>query len=288
MARSDRNIRIAFLLNLAFTLLEFAGGFFTNSLAIMADALHDLGDSFSLGLAWFLERIAQRKRSSLFSYGYKRFSLLSALINAIVLILGSVLILLFAIPRLFEPQPVYSPGMLVLAVIGVVVNGIAALRVHGGQTMNEKMVAWHLAEDALGWVGVLLVSILIYLFQLPVLDPLLSIGITLFILINVIRNFRKTVIIFLQGVPPSIAVDMVEQELLKIPGVVGIHDTHIWSMDGEHHILTTHLVTEESSNYEQMRDIKCAARENVAELGISHATIELEKGGETCMLEEDW
>jgi cobalt-zinc-cadmium efflux system protein len=288
MARSERNIRIAFLLNLAFTLLEFAGGFFTNSLAIMADALHDLGDSFSLGLAWFLERIAQRKRSSLFSYGYKRFSLLSALINAIVLILGSVLILLFAIPRLFEPQPVYSPGMLVLAVIGVVVNGIAALRVHGGQTMNEKMVAWHLAEDALGWVGVLLVSILIYLFQLPVLDPLLSIGITLFILINVIRNFRKTVIIFLQGVPPSIAVDMVEQELLKIPGVVGIHDTHIWSMDGEHHILTTHLVTEESSNYEQMRDIKCAARENVAELGISHATIELEKGGETCMLEEDW
>jgi cobalt-zinc-cadmium efflux system protein len=288
MARSERNIRIAFLLNLAFTLLEFAGGLFTNSLAIMADALHDLGDSFSLGLAWFLERIAQRKRSSLFSYGYKRFSLLSALINAIVLILGSVLILLFAIPRLFEPQPVYSPGMLVLAVIGVVVNGIAALRVHGGQTMNEKMVAWHLAEDALGWVGVLLVSILIYLFQLPVLDPLLSIGITLFILINVIRNFRKTVIIFLQGVPPSIAVDMVEQELLKIPGVVGIHDTHIWSMDGEHHILTTHLVTEESSNYEQMRDIKCAARENVAELGISHATIELEKGGETCMLEEDW
>ena len=288
MARSERNIRTAFLLNLAFTLLEFAGGFFTNSLAIMADALHDLGDSFSLGLAWFLERIAQRKRSSLFSYGYKRFSLLSALINAIVLIFGSVLILLFAIPRLFEPQPVYSAGMLVLALIGVTVNGIAALRVHGGQTMNEKMVAWHLTEDALGWVGVLVVSILIYFYRLPILDPILSIGITLFILVNVIRNFRKTVIIFLQGVPPTIAVDMVEQELLKIPSVIGIHDTHIWSMDGEHHILTTHLVAEESSDYEQMRDIKCAARDKAAELGISHATIELEKGGETCMLEEDW
>ena len=288
MARSERNIRTAFLLNLAFTLLEFAGGFFTNSLAIIADALHDLGDSFSLGLAWFLERIAQRKRTSLFSYGYKRFSLLSALINAIILILGSVLILLFAIPRLFNPQPVYSPGMLILAVIGVVVNGIAALRVQGGQTMNEKMVAWHLAEDALGWIGVLVVSILIYFFQLPVLDPFLSIGITLFILVNVIRNFRKTVIIFLQGVPPAIAIDMVERELQKIPGIIGIHDTHLWSLDGEHHILTTHLVIEKSPDYEKMRDIKCAARDKATELGISHATIELEQSGEACMLEKDW
>lgn len=288
MARSERNIRTAFLLNLSFTIIEFVGGFYTNSLAITADALHDLGDSFSLGLSWFLERVAQKKRTALFSYGYKRFSLLSAFINATVLIVGSIVILLVAIPRILNPESVYSPGMLVLAVIGIAINGIAALRVHEGHTMNEKIVAWHLAEDALGWIGVLVVSILIYFFNLVILDPLLSIGITVFILFNVLRNFRKTLIIFLQGVPSSLAIDMVEQELRTMPDVTGVHDTHIWSLDGEHHILTTHLVIAGLADYERMRVIKCAARDKTIQLGVSHATIELEREGETCMLEEKW
>jgi cobalt-zinc-cadmium efflux system protein len=287
MPRSEEHIRTAFVVNLLFTLIEFAGGILTNSLAITADALHDLGDSFALGLAWFFERIAAKGKTPLFTYGYRRFSLVSALVNAIVLITGSVLILAMAIPRILAPQPVNAEGMILLAVVGILANGAAAYSVHQGKTMNETMVTWHLVEDVLGWAGILIVSIVLRVWDLPVLDPLFSVVLTLFILVNVLRNFRKTMIIFLQGVPPSVTLKGVEEALLRIPGVQGIHDTHLWSLDGEHHILTTHLVVGKECSPNEVRQVKCSAREKAMEMGISHATLEIEALGEACEMGEE-
>jgi cobalt-zinc-cadmium efflux system protein len=288
MRESEGSIRTAFLLNLAFTLLEFAGGVLTNSLAVTTDALHDLGDSFSLGLAWLFERIAGRKRTDLFSYGYQRFSLLSAVVNAVVLIAGSVLILSYAIPRLFAPEPVDAQGMMVFALLGVMVNGLAAFRVARGKTMNERLVSWHLLEDALGWMGVLAVSIILQFRDLPVLDPAFSVIITLLILAGVLRNFKQTAVIFLQGVPPSVTIEAVKEALTTIPGVVSVHDTHLWSLDGEHHILTLHLVVREDSDKDEFRRVTCEARERATALGITHVTIEIEEEGESCTLAVDY
>ena len=287
MPRSEENIRTAFLLNLLFTLIEFAGGFLTNSLSITADALHDLGDSFALGLAWYFERIAGRGKTPLFSYGYRRFSLVSALLNAVILIAGSVLILAMAIPRILAPEPVNAEGMIFLAILGILANGAAAYRVHRGKTLNETMVTWHLVEDMLGWVGILVVSIVIMFRDLPVLDPIFSVVLTVFILVNVLRNFRKILVIFLQGVPPSITLRAVEDALLGLPGIQGVHDTHLWSLDGEHHILTTHLVVGKECTTEEIRQVKCAAREKATEMGISHATLEMEALGEACEMGEE-
>jgi cobalt-zinc-cadmium efflux system protein len=286
--RSEKSIRAVFLLNLLFTMIEAAGGLYTGSLTITADALHDLGDSFSLGLAWFFERIAQRKPSPLFSYGYRRFSLLAALINALVLIGGSILILSVAVPRLFSPVTPDAPGMLLLALLGITVNGAAAYRIQGGKTLNEQVVAWHLFEDVLGWVAVLVVSIVLLFQDIPWLDPALSILITLFVLWNVIGNLRRTLLIFLQGVPPSISIDAVEEALVALSGVCEVHDTHIWSLDGEHNILTAHVVVDAGSTSEAIREIKCRVKERAAALGISHATVEIELEGEGCMLPENY
>ncbi len=286
--RSEKNIRAAFLLNLLFTVIEVAGGLYTGSLAITADALHDLGDSFSLGLAWFFERIAQKKPSPLFSYGYRRFSLLAALINALVLIGGSILILSAAVPRLFYPVTPDARGMLLLSLLGITVNGVATYRMRGGKTLNEQVVAWHLLEDVLGWAAVLVVSIVLLFRDIPWLDPVLSIMITLFVLGNVLRNLRRMLVIFLQGVPPSISIDAVEEALTALPGVCELHDTHIWSLDGEHNILTAHVVIDAESSPEAIREIRCRVKERAASLGISHATIEIELQGEACVLPEEF
>ncbi|MDN7025841.1 cation transporter [Methanoculleus sp. FWC-SCC1] len=280
--RSERNIRTAFFLNLAFTLFEFVGGAYTGSLAITADALHDLGDSFALGLSWFFERVARRERTPLFSYGYRRFSLLAALINAVILVTGSIVILAGAIPRIFEPSMPDAAGMFVFALIGIAANGLAALRVRGGATLNERVVAWHLLEDVMGWVAVLVVSIVLLFWEIPVLDPVLAVLIALFVLWNVGKNLRQTVVIFLQGVPPTITIGTVREALTAINGGRSIHDTHLWSLDGEHHILTTHIVVAGGGGYGAMREIKCRAKEAAAGLGISHATIEIEQEGEGC------
>ena len=179
------NISTAFFLNLAFTIIEIIGGLMTNSVSIMSDALHDLGDSLSLGLAWYFQKVAKKGRDKTFSYGYKRFSVLGAMINAIVLVIGSVFILQESIPRLWQPETPNAQGMFWLAILGILVNGAAVLKLKKGTSLNEKVISLHLLEDVLGWAAVLIGSVLMYFFDLPIIDPLLSIGIAFFILTNV-------------------------------------------------------------------------------------------------------
>jgi cobalt-zinc-cadmium efflux system protein len=195
------SLRLAFFLNLTFTLLEIAGGLWTNSIAILSDALHDLGDSISLGMAWFFNKYAQKGPDADFSYGYRRYSLLGAFINTVVLIGGSLLVIANAVPRLLNPEPTNAPGMIVFALVGIVVNGIGAYRLYDKQSFNAQVAGWHLLEDVLGWVAVLIVSVVLLFTNWTILDPILSILITLYILVNVLGNLRRTTRVFLQATP---------------------------------------------------------------------------------------
>lgn len=205
--QTTNNIRLAFILNLSFTVLEIFGGLWTNSLAILSDAIHDLGDSLSLGLAWFLERYAEKGEDQRFSYGYRRFSLLGALINAVILIVGSLFIISRAIPRLVEPEHTDAQGMILFAIIGILVNGLAVFRLRSSKSMNARVVAWHLLEDVLAWIAVLIVGIALLFTDNHLLDPILSILIAIYVLYNVIRKLRETVGLFLQSVPRSIEIE---------------------------------------------------------------------------------
>ena len=181
-SNSSNKIGWAFLLNFSFTIIEFIGGWLTNSTAIMADAVHDLGDSVSIGSAWCLNRLGEREADENFTYGYKRLSLLGAFINGAVLILGSIWVLSEAIPRVLDPVVPNTKGMILVATPGVAVNGFAVYTLQGGNTLNERVLNWHLLEDVLGWVAVLIIAIVMQFVDWPILDPLLSIGFTLFIL----------------------------------------------------------------------------------------------------------
>jgi cobalt-zinc-cadmium efflux system protein len=270
------NIRAAFFLNLGFTLFEIIGGFYTNSLAILSDALHDLGDSFSLGMAWYLEKHSHRESDARYSYGYRRFSLLAALLNTIVLIVGSLLILSQAIPRLMNPEHSNAGGMVFLAIVGIAVNGLAVLRVRSGGSLNAQVIAWHLLEDVLGWIAILIVSLSLLIADIHILDPILSILISLYVLYNVVRNLRKTLALFLQAVPDAIELAEVERGLGQIPQVISVHHTHVWSLDGENNVLTTHLVVDSNATKEDLSRIKCEFRDLTSGLSLAHSTVEIE------------
>jgi cobalt-zinc-cadmium efflux system protein len=233
-----------------------------------------------------MEKISHKHRDEQFSYGYKRFSLLAALINSLVLLVGSLFILFQAVPRLLAPQAVHVEGMFGLAILGIVVNGVAVLRLRRGKTMNEKVVSWHLLEDVLGWVAVLIISVVMLFKEVPILDPLFSIVFTAYILWNVFKNLKQTMMIFLQSIPGDIEISEVEKKISVLPDVQEVHDTHIWTMDGEYHILTTHVVVTENLDKESIILLKRKIKEVVSEFEIEHATLEIEREGEECYLKD--
>lgn len=281
------DLRTAFLLNLSFTLLEVVGGVLTNSVAIVSDALHDLGDSISLGLAWYLQRVSARSSDVRYSYGYRRFSLLGALINAIILIAGSLFVLSEAIPRLTDPQPFEAAGMIVFALFGVGVNGFAAYRLRGSGSANVQVVGLHLLEDVLGWIAVLIVGLVSLFADLPILDPILSILITGYMLVKVVGRLRHSVRVFLQAVPEGVDMAAIEQRLLAIPGVKSTHHTHIWSLDGEHHVFTTHLVVDDAASKEEVMRIRQDSQQAIHDLHVEHFTIAVEYESEECAMRNE-
>lgn len=276
------NIKVAFFINLLFTIIEIIGGVLTNSVAILSDAVHDLGDSLSLGLAWYFQNYSKKKRSPSFSYGYGRFSLLGAIINSIVLVVGSIFIFIEAIPRLIAPQQPETQGMMLLAVLGVIFNGAAVLRLKKGTSVNERVVSLHLLEDVLGWIAVLIGSIIMHFFDIPIIDPILSLGIALFILINVYKNLKETIQIVMQGVPENTNVKEVEQRLLSYPEIVAVHDIHIWSMDGEYTIMTAHIVVQDKETLTALDPLKKKIRKDLKEFHVEHVTLEFENVGNHC------
>ncbi len=276
------NIALAFWLNFGFALLEIVGGLLTNSVAIIADAIHDLGDSLAIAFAWFASKVATKQPTQRYSYGYRRWSLLSALLSGVILLLGSAWVLSEAIPRLWQPQLPHTGGMFVLALLGIAVNGVAVLRLRGGKTQNEKVLSWHLLEDVLGWVAVLLGAILMYFTGWAWIDPVLCIGFTLFILLNVIKSLQQTLALFLQVSPDPALQQQITAQLSALDFVKSVHHLHLWSLDGERHVLTMHIEIATPSELAQQLVYKQRIAQLLAPFELSHTTVEFEISGEAC------
>lgn len=279
---ASQRIGWAFFLNLGFTIIEFIGGILTNSTAILADAVHDLGDSIAIGSAWVLNKLSGRDPTQSYTYGYQRLSLVGALINALILIVGSVWILTLAIPRLWQPEMPHAEGMLVLAILGVAVNGYAAYKLSRGKTMNERVLNWHLLEDVLGWVAVLIVALVLMVVDWPILDPLLSIAFTLFILLNVVKSLWQTIKLFVQAAPNEVLTKQVHAALGGLTAVAEVHHLHLWSLDGERHVCTAHLLLEGDYSTAELRQLKQQVAELLEPFQLAHTTIEFEFPEELC------
>ena len=279
---STKNLGIAFFLNLGFAVIEIIGGVWTNSVAIISDAVHDFGDAFSIGVSFFLERYSKKRRTRTFTYGYKRFSTLGALINSIVLLVGSVFVFMETIPRLFHPAEVNYSGMMWLAIVGLAVNGFAALRLMKGNSISQRAVMLHLLEDVLGWLAVLVGSLVIRYTGWYFIDPLLSVCIGIFILTNVCRNLYAIFRILLQATPEHIPEDKVKPVLEGVPGVKEVHDLHVWTLDGEKNIASAHLIVPDVASREDVIKVKHEAVDKLKEMGIDHLTVEIEYESEGC------
>lgn len=280
-----KNIKVAFFLNFGFAIIEIIGGFLTNSIAILSDAVHDLGDSMSLGLSWYFQKYSHKKSDKTYTYGYKRFSLIGALANSLILVVGSILILSEAIPRLIEPQQAHPKGMIFLAVLGIVINGAAMLRLKRGKTMNERVVSLHILEDVLGWIAVLIGAIIMNFWDVPIIDPILSVLIAMYVLSNVYKNLRGIFRILLQAVPDEIDSEEIQNKIQELPNVENVHDVHLWSVDGLYNVITLHVTLQTQLSEEEITSLKKTIRELLRSHEIEHATIEFETIDEECCLE---
>lgn len=281
-----KNIKLAFFLNLSFTIIEFIGGALTNSTAILADAVHDLGDSIALGQAWYFESLTHKNGSKRYTFGYKRFTVVGALVSTLILIVSSAYVLTEAIPRLLNPQQANAEGMLLLAVLGVAVNSIAVFRLSKDTGINARVVKLHLLEDALGWVAVLVVAIVLMFKDIPILDPILAILITLYILTGVVKNLKKVIAILLQATPDKINIEQLEGDIKALKLVNDAHHLHIWSLDGEEHVLTIHLVVRNKLNPSEYAELKQQVKSIIRSEGVFHSTIEIEWPGELCGIDD--
>lgn len=275
--KTDKNILIAFILNLVFSIFEFIGGFVTNSVAIVSDAIHDIGDAMSIGLSYFLEKKSKRKPDEKYTYGYVRYSVIGSLITTVILIIGSIFVVLNAINRIITPVEISYNGMIIFAIIGVVVNFLAAYFTREGDSLNQKAVNLHMLEDVLGWVVVLIGAIVMKFTDIKIIDPVLSIGVAIFIFKNAISNLQEVLDLFLEKTPKGINVEELKHHLLEIEGVKDIHHIHIRSMDGYNNFATLHAVVDGNN-----KDIKERIKEELKEHGINHTTIETEAVGEEC------
>ena len=275
--KSERNILIAFILNLAFSIFELIGGFFTNSVAIMSDALHDMGDAVSIGISCFLEKKSKHQPDKIYTYGYLRYSVMGSVITVLILLTGSVLVIINAVSRIFAPQEINYTGMVVFAIVGVVVNFLAALFTRHGDSLNQKAVNLHMLEDVLGWLVVLIGAVIMRFTDIKLIDPLLSIGVAVYIFIHAFFHLKEALELFLVKIPKGFDLDEIKQHLMGIDGVVDVHHIHIWSLDGTQNYATMHIVT----NGDPL-SVKRTVKEELREHGISHATLELESGEEIC------
>lgn len=276
--KTEKNILTAFILNISFSIFELIGGIFTNSISIMSDAVHDFGDALSIGISLVLEKISKKKPDEKYTYGYARYSVLGALITTIVLTVGSIFVILGGINRILNPVTINYNGMIIFAIFGVVINFLAAYFTRDGDSINQKAVNLHMLEDVLGWVVVLIGSILMKFTNIALLDSIMSIGIAIFILINAFKNLKDILDLFLEKTPKDISMEEIKKHLLEIKEIVDVHHIHIWSMDGVTNYSTMHIVTEDKNT----KELKNKIREEMNELGISHTTIEIEDKNDNC------
>lgn len=275
--KTEKNILIAFLLNFIFSIFEFIGGALTGSVAIISDAVHDIGDAASIGISYILERKSKKQPDEIYTYGYARYSVIGSVITTFVLLFGSCAVIYNAVIRIFNPVEINYNGMIVFAIIGAVVNLCAAWFTKEGDSLNQKAVNLHMIEDVLGWVVVLVGAVIMRFTDISVIDPVMSIGVALFIFVNAIKNLKDVLDLFLEKIPNGIETEEIREHLCSIEGVKDVHHIHIRSIDGHNNYATMHIVTDEDSH-----EIKHKVRHELKEHGICHATLELELPGEHC------
>ena len=275
--KTEKNILIAFLLNIIFGILEFIGGLLTGSIAIMSDSIHDIGDATSIGISFFLERKSKHKPDKTHTYGYIRYSIIGSIITTVILLIGSIFVIYESIKRIINPEVINYNGMIFFAIFGIIVNFIASYVTREGDSLNQKAVNLHMLEDVLGWVVVLIGSILMKFTNISLIDPILSICVAIFILNNALKNFKTVIDIFLEITPKNIDIDNLKEHIINLKNVIDVHHIHIRSIDGFNNFATLHVVVKEYN-----KKIKDEVRQELKEHGICHSTIELELPGENC------
>lgn len=272
--KSSQKMMIAFLLNLSFAIIEVVFGLVFNSSAVLADAVHDTGDALAIGLSALLEKISNKKEDRHYTLGYKRYSLLGAILTSIILIIGSILVLWENIPKIFAPEPVDYNGMLVLGIVAILVNLAASKVVSHGHSHNESILSLHFLEDILGWLAVILVSIVLRFTDWYFLDPLLSLLIAGFILSQALPKFWDNIKIFLDHVPSDVDLGQFYQELESLDNVQDIAQLNVWTTDGIEKYAMIHVCLKET---EQSQETRQAIHQLVKSFGIVCATIECDE-----------
>lgn len=285
MMKEKNHLILPFILNLTFTIFEFIGGILTNSIALISDSIHDIGDSISIGVSLILHRHSKKPSNDDYTYGYKRFSLLGGLISSIVLVIGSGIVIYEAIPRLFATEDVKSLPLLFFAIIGVSVNLFAALKAKKGTSINEKVISLHLFEDAFGWIALLIGALLMELFGWYFIDPILSILFTLYILTHVYSNLKQIIKIFMEVAPDKPSVKEVQTQLMKLD-ILDVHHIHLWTMNGEQVLATLHVTIHSDISKERYIALQNEVHETLEHLGIVHPTVEYEFEDAPCERED--
>ena len=272
--KTKRAVWLAFFLNLSFAIVEFiAGGIFGSS-AVLADSVHDFGDAIAIGISALLESISNRKEDSHYTLGYKRFSLLGAMVTAVILMTGSGMVILENMVKLFHPQPVNEEGLLWLGIIAISVNVLASLVIRKGQTKNESILSLHFLEDILGWVAVILMAIVLRFTDWYILDPLLSLAISFFILSKAIPRFWSTLRIFLDAVPEGVNIQKIKADLAELDHVASINQLNLWTMDGLEKNAIVHVCLEHVKHMEVCKE---SIRTLLKERGFQNVTIEVDE-----------
>ena len=271
--KTKYTVWVAFFLNLSYAIVEFiAGGIFGSS-AVLADSVHDLGDAIAIGISAFLETISNREEDSHYTLGYKRFSLLGAMVTAVILMTGSVLVILENIAKIFHPQSVNDEGILWLGIIAITINVLASLVIRKGQTKNESILSLHFLEDTLGWVAVILMAIVLRFTDWYILDPLLSLAISFFILSKALPRFWSTLKIFLDAVPEGVDIQKIKTDLAELDHVASINQLNLWTMDGLEKNAIVHVCLKEM---EHMETCKESIRIFLKDCGFQNITIEVD------------
>ena len=283
---SHENIKIAFLLNLLFSILEAFGGFLTNSISILTDAVHDFGDSISIGVSYFLEKKSNKKADNEYTYGYLRYSLLGALITSVILLVGSVFAIYEATQRLITPQDVNHDAMIIFAVFGVLINGYAAYRTSHADKHNEKAINLHMLEDVMGWIVVLIGSICIKIFNILIIDPILSILIACYILYHVYRYIKEVFDIFMEKAPENINISEIKTNIEEKFKNIEAHHIHIWTMDGINNYMTAHIKVNDDLKADEIIKLKNDIKHYLKDNNIKHVTLEIEYKDEKCTNEK--
>ncbi len=275
--KSQKRILIAFVLNLIFAVFELIGGALTGSVAIISDSVHDLGDSVSIGISYILEKKSKKEPDNKYTFGYGRYSVLGSIVMTIILIVGSIFVIIHACKRIINPVEIDYNGMLLFAIFGVGVNLAAAIFTRDGDSLNQKAVNLHMLEDVFGWGVVLLGAIIMKFTDITYIDPIMSIGVAIFLIVNSFKNFKEILDIFFEKTPHGIDIEELKYHLKELDGVLDVHHFHVRTLDGFNHLATLHVVTSSDP-----AKVKKSVKEELSEHGISHATVEIETPDEEC------